>query len=140
MEDKPYEIIEHTADIGIRVKGKDLKELFKNAALAMFDFMAEPQESKAMHTKAIEVHLESDSIEELFIDWLNELLFLSATKELIFSDFEIKKLDKNSLKAAAIGVNTRSYRINAEVKAATYHQLKIAQSGSGWQAEVVFDV
>lgn len=140
MRNRPYEIIEHTADIGIRVKGKDLKELFKSAALAMFDFIAEPQGPKARHTTEIKIQLESGNVEELFVDWLNELLFLSATKELIFSDFEIKELDKNNLQATASGANNRSYRINAEVKAATYHQLKIAQAGSGWQAEVIFDV
>ena len=137
---KSYEIIEHTADIGIKVKGKDLKELFKNAAAAMFDLIAERKDTKAVSRKKIKVEEDADDLEELFVNWLNELLSLSATKELIFPAFEIKKLDKKNLKAIAMGENINKYKVNREIKAATYHALEIKEAESGWQAQVIFDV
>jgi SHS2 domain-containing protein len=137
---KNYELIEHTADIRIKVGGRDLKELFKNAALAMFDLIAERKDSKDVSQKKIKVEEDADDLEELFINWLNELLSLSATKELIFSDFEINKLDEKNLKAIAIGESINKYKVNTEIKAATYHALEIKKSGSKWQAQVIFDV
>jgi SHS2 domain-containing protein len=137
---KNYEFIEHTADIGIRVKGDDLKGLFINAALAMFEIIAEKQKTESTRQVKAKIEQEADNLEELFINWLNELLSLSATKELIFSEFKIDKLDENSLKAIVTGNDIKNYKVNTEIKAATYHQLKIQESESGWQAEVIFDV
>ncbi|MFC1805147.1 archease [Candidatus Omnitrophota bacterium] len=136
---KNYEILEHTADIGIRVKAGDAQGLFKEAALAMFDIMAERQgpEAKGMHV-AIEV--KADDLQELFVNWLNELLSLSAVKELIFTDFQIEQFDDKSLKAKATGKDLKSYKVNTEIKAATYHGLKIEEAGGDWEAEVIFDV
>lgn len=139
MADKNYELIEHTADIGIRVKAKDLPGLFKNAAGAMFEIIAEKnRESKKQ--KKIKLKQQADNLEELFINWLNELLSLSAVKKIIFTDYQIHQLEKNSLEAILIGQEMKDFKINTEVKAATYHQLKIEKTDSGWQAEVIFDV
>ncbi len=140
MIDKNYELIEHTADVGIKVKGNDLKDLFKNAASAMFDIIAEKKEPKAAKQAKIKIEQKAENLEELFVNWLNELLSLSATKELIFSDFQINKLDENTLQAVVIGDDFKNYKVNTEVKAATYHQLKIEEAKTGWQAEVIFDV
>lgn len=138
---KNYELIEHTADIGIKVRGKDLKGLFKNSALAMFDIIAEQRrENREQRTEKIKVKLESENLEELFVNWLNELLSLSATKEVIFADFKINKLGQNNLKAIAIGAQIKNYKVNTEIKAATYHELKIEKTKSDWRAEVIFDV
>jgi len=138
---KNYELIEHTADVGIRVKGSDLKDLFKNAALAMFDIIAEKKpETRAQKPEKITIKQKADNIDELFINWLNELLSLSATKEKIFCNFKFKSLNKNSLEAEVSGCDINDYKVNTEIKAATYHQLKIEQNKSCWQAEVIFDV
>lgn len=140
---KSYELIEHTADIGIRVKGDGLKELFGNAAAAMFDIMAEKESQVRSHksgvTKII-IKQKAENLDELFINWLNELLSLSAIKELIFSGFQINKIDKNTLQALAIGEGIKNYKVDTEIKAATYHGLEIKKIKSGWQAEVIFDV
>ena len=139
---KNYELIEHTADIGVRVKGGDLKELFKNTALTMFDIMAEKKRNtqySIRNTRYI-VQQKADDLEELFINWLNELLSLSAIKEKIFCDFRFKKLDEQNLETEVFGCDIKDYKVNVEIKAATYHQLKLEESKSGWQAEVIFDV
>ena len=145
-----YELLEHTADIGVRLKAKDLKELFENTALAMFDIMSErkspdPRQSVGAPShqspaEKIIVKQDADNLEELFINWLNELLSLSSAKELIFTDFKINKLSETALEATAISENIADYKVNTEIKAATYHQLKLEPINSGWQAEVIFDV
>ncbi|MFH1414455.1 MAG: archease [Candidatus Omnitrophota bacterium] len=138
---KSYEIIEHTADIGIRVKGKDSKELFRNSALAMFDLIATKlKESKSPDKEKILIKINSDNLEELFINWLNELLSLSSVKEKIFCEISFKNLDKNNLEAEVVGCDLKNYKIESEIKAATYHQLQLKEEQSGWQAEVIFDV
>jgi len=137
---KNYEILEHTADIGIRVKGKNLAGLFRNAGLAVFDIIAERQPGKNTRQKTIPIRQTADNVEELFINWLNELLSLSATKELIFTDFHMDQLDERNLQARALGEDFKRYRLNVEIKAATYHELKMKQASSGWQAEVILDV
>ena len=135
-----YELIEHTADVGVRVRGRDLKELFKLAGLAMFDIVAEEISKRPTKKEELEIKLKADNLEELFINWLNELLSLSATKELIFLRFKIKKVDKNNLEAVAIGNDFKNYKVNTEIKAATYHDLKIEKDGKGYQVEIIFDV
>ena len=137
---KDYELIEHTADIGIRVRAKDVNELFKNAASAMFQIIAEPKTPVILSSPELPVKLNAESTEQLFVNWLNELLSLSATKELIFCNFKINKIEKNCLEASISGRPSDNFHINTEIKAATYHELKLEQKKSGWLAEVIFDV
>jgi SHS2 domain-containing protein len=137
---KNYQIIEHTADIGIRVQGKDLKSLFVNAATAMFEIIAEHKGASRAKATAIHLDQKADSLEELFINWLNELLSLSDARGLIFSDFKIKKIDTSNVKADIAGNTMRQYQLKSEIKAATYHQLGLKKAGSSWTAEVIFDV
>jgi len=138
---KCYEVIEHTADIGIRVKAKDRHELFEKAALAMFDIIAERKKTKSPSiSKKISIVQDAQSLDELFINWLNELLSLSAVKELIFTSFKINKLDESSLNALAYGEDRNNFKSNVEIKAATYHELKVEETKNGWLAEVIFDV
>ena len=138
---KKYELIEHTADVGIRVKARTLKALFSRAAEAMFDIIAEKKHSlDHPTTQETLIKQSADNPEELFINWLNELLSLSSAEEIIFSVFKIKKIGAKNLEAKVIGIDSKYYRINSEIKAATYHQLKIKKNTFGYQAEVIFDV
>ncbi len=137
---KNYEFIEHTADIGIRVRASSLKGLFINTALAMFDIIAEKKHSADTTQEKIEIKQQAQNPEELFINWLNELLSLSAAKELIFCDFKINKFDKNNLEAVATGSNMADYKVNTEIKAATYHGLKLEERNGRWLAELILDV
>lgn len=139
-EKKPYEIFEHTADIGVRVRGKDLQDLFRNAGLAVFQISSRRQFTKNKAHTDIPIKLSADNLEELFVAWLNELLSLSSAKGLIFHNIKFNKLEDNALEALAIGSDINNYKVNTEIKAATFHQLKLAQDASGWQAEVILDV
>jgi SHS2 domain-containing protein len=136
---KNYELLEHTADIAIRVTGIDLKELFKNAAAAVFDIIAERKTREGIKVR-LSVAQEADNLDELFVNWLNELLSLSAAKDLIFTEFIIDSLDEHSLKAAVFGEEMNRFRMNTEIKAATYHELKLEKRDPGWQATLILDV
>ena len=141
MANKNYELIEHTADVGIRVRGKDLEELFVNAAFAMFDIIAQKlEEPSSPKIRKFRIIQEVQDKEELLINWLNELLSLSSAKETIFCHFKFNKLDRSGLDVDADGCDISGYQVNAEIKAATYHGLKLEETKSGWQAEIIFDV
>jgi len=139
---KNYELIEHTADIGIKVYAKDLKQLFVNAASGMFDIIAERKSGigSRLNKSAIKINKEAPNLEELLVVWLSELLFLYNTKEIIFNNFNIKKLTDQDIDAAVSGKAIANYRINTEIKAVTYHDLKIEKTKKGFQARVIFDV
>lgn len=137
---KRYEQFPHTADIGVRVFGHDLKELFENAAFAMFDIIADLEGLKDDLSRQFKIT--APSKEELLIAWLDELLYNFCTKEIIFSRFDISAISDTSLSAAAHGraVAANRNRLKTEIKAATYHNLEIKKTAEGYSVEIVFDV
>lgn len=139
METKFYQILEHTADIGIRVKADNLAELFTKAALAAFDIVAD---RKAHSDKTVELFLDQEAgdVAELLVNWLNELLSLAATKEVIFTHISFQEIDEHRLKAVCVAEQAKAFCMKTEIKAATYHELKVEKSKAGWLAEIIFDV
>jgi len=135
-----YQLIEHTADIGIRVRSFSLAGLFKKAGLAIVSLSSQRGKFQYPEKHKILIRQKADNVEELFINWLNELLSLSAVEALTFEEIQINHVNENSVDAVVIGSDIRNYKINTEIKAATYHQLKVKKSGCIWQAEVIFDV
>lgn len=137
---KRYEQIPHTADVAIRAYGKDLRELFSNAAFGMFDIIADLSGLKK--TVSIDVNLEAPSPEELLISWLDELLYSFYTKGIIFFEFDIVDIDDTRISAHAHGrhVGENRNRLKTEIKAATYHDLKIEEKQDGYSVEIIFDV
>lgn len=140
MAQRKYTLIEHTADLGIGVKGKELKDLFINAAKAMFGIIALPCKPGRAVYRVIKIKQAADSRQELLVNWLNELLSLSSAKGLVFTVFKINKISTNNLEAVVSGIESSKCRIDKEIKAATYHELKLEKTGKGWQAEIIFDV
>lgn len=140
---KKYEIIEHTADIGIKAFGKDLKELFTNAAVGMFSIIAAEHRVQSTEYRAFrtfEIRKKADKLEDLLVGWLGELLFLFSTKNIVFNKFNIKELDEKHIKAIVSAVDTKNYKLKTEIKAVTYYMLEVAKKDTGWQAQVIFDV
>ena len=135
-----YEEIPHTADIAIRTRGKNLKELFANAAYAMFDIIADLEGLKS--SLSIDIKLESSSKEDLLVSWLDELLYNFYTKGIIFAEFGIDYISNTQLVARARGrhVGENKNRLKREIKAATYHDLKIKEENDGLSVDIVFDV
>ena len=140
---KEFEIIDHTADIGIVAYGKTKKEVFINAAKGMFEIIAGENRDLKENFYA-KIKLEAKSLEDLLIAWLNELLYISEIKLVILNKFKIKELSDVQIKAEVGGtkINHLSVRIKREVKAVTYHRLEIKkEEESGlWSAQVIFDI
>lgn len=137
---KRYEQFPHTADIGVRVFGADLKELFANAAFAMFDIMADLDGITTSIEEVVEA--DADTPEELLVVWLDELLYRACTKEIIYSKFEIDELSDNRIKARVYGrlVAANRNRFKTEIKAVTYSGLDIGKVDGNYRVEIIFDV
>jgi SHS2 domain-containing protein len=137
---KRYEQFPHTADVGVRVFGKDLKELFENAAFAMFDIIADLEGMSGDTVEEFDLRASDD--EELLVAWLDELLYNFYTKQLIFFKFRVDELGGGKLRATAFGrpVGANRNRLKTEVKAATYHDLEIRKSAGGYSVEIILDV
>ena len=135
-----FETFEHTADLGLRARAADLDTLFVEAARALFSAIVEDLGAIRPERK-IDVRLESDERELLFFDWLNELLYQCETKHLVFGRFEVH-LGDAGLVGAAWGelLDPARHGVGHEVKAITYHGLKVEQTKDGWLAEVIVDI
>jgi SHS2 domain-containing protein len=137
---KRYEQFPHTADIGVRAYGKNFKELFENAAFAMFDILADLE---GITNDLIEkFDLKAANPEELLIAWLDELLYRFYTKQIILSEFDIEEMTDTTLKGTAYGRSVRANRnrLKTEIKAATYADLAIKKMDDGYSVEIIFDV
>jgi len=137
---KIYELIDHTADIGIEVRGRNEMELFANAGLALFDIMADL--SKVKQKQKIEIQAEGPDREELLINWLRELLDCFHLKKLLFKKFEMIEAGETRARGMAFGepIDFSRHIIRKEIKGATYHDLKVEKSPGGWMAQVIFDI
>jgi SHS2 domain-containing protein len=137
---KIYEQIDHTADMYIRVRGTALHNLFEKAAFALFDIMVELDNVREEASERIQ--LEGTDLPELMITWLNHLLFLWETKEILFKKFQVRILDHARLEAEAWGerFEPERHEFLTEIKAATYHNLVIEQTQGKWVAEIIFDL
>ncbi len=132
---KTFEEIEHTADVALKVYGRDRKELFANAAYGMFQLMADL--SALTPTARHQVHLEALDYETLLVDWLSELLYLHETEGEMYDHFQITTLSPTLLRASVVGGHLEVSKI--AVKAATFHNLAIEATEDGYAATIVFD-
>jgi SHS2 domain-containing protein len=137
---KPYEIIDYPADIGLRIFGHNLEDLFCNAGVALFDTLTDIKTVLCRQKRKFT--LSRDTTEELLVEWLNTLLYVFETERMLFSGFMVRITGHGNISAVAEGEpfsSTRHY-IKQEIKAVTYHDLKISGSEGLWQARVVMDV
>lgn len=140
---KEFEILEHTADIGIAAYGKNKKEVFINVAKGMFEIIA--GENKNLKENFYgKIKLEADNLESLLFAWLNELLYIGETRLVILNKFQIKELSDFQIKAEVRGakINPPSIKIEKEIKAVTYHRLEIKKDEESglWRAQIIFDI
>lgn len=137
-----FEFIEHTADIGVRVYGKSLEDLFQNCAQTLLSLLIDHKPAEKIEERII---LEAETLEELLVTWLNELISLFYTYKFLPAEYDIaiEKDDKKKILRSVIkGEEFSPYenKMNREIKAATYHNLKIEKDSFGYKAEIIFDV
>jgi len=136
----PYQIIDHTADLGIIVKGPDVKQLFIHAARAMTDLMVEGDISDKIVVR--DVLVEGEDLPDLMVRWLGEILYLFEGEHLIVNSIEIKSIRAIQLKSTLTlaRCEPERHQILREIKAVTYHQISVDKSDDGWEAKVIFDI
>ena len=137
---KPFEVIDHTADIGIVVYGIDLKQVFTNAALGLFNLMADLDGLKENVKR--EVKVSSEDLEVLLVEWLNELIYIFDVEHILFKRFDINELSDTGIKATCFGekVKPGQHRLKREIKAATYHMLHLKKDDGNYKVQIIFDI
>jgi SHS2 domain-containing protein len=135
-----WEFFEHTADIGVRVTGATLPELFINAAHAMCEALGKLQKTEARSQKSVE--LKAESREDLLHDWLAELLFEVEANHMLYDEMKIDVVPgKVTATLGGGAIDFARSQTNEEIKAVTYHQLRVEQlPDTSWRATVIFDV
>jgi SHS2 domain-containing protein len=135
-----YEIFEHTADLGLRVRAPSFEKLLADAARGLFAMVVEDL-AAVNPVVSREFEIAGSDRPYLLFDWLNELLFVCDTERLVFSDFDVR-LTHGGLSAVARGepLDLSRHSLTHEIKAITYHALKVEQTGDGWLAEVIVDI
>ena len=137
--EKKFEVIDHTADIGIAAYGASLSEAFANAAYALFSLMADLE--NVADVLCCEAEATAENREDLLVAWLNELVYLFEVNNVLFKRFEIDELSETKLRARCYGerIDPERHKIKMAVKAATYHMLKVEER-DGYRVQVLFDI
>ena len=135
-----YETFEPTADLGIRVRAASLEALFADAGCGLLSVLVEDLDA-VRPQREVTIRIDGCEKDYLLFDWLNELLFRFETEHVLFSDFTVNVGD-TGLEARARGepVDLKRHQLSHEVKAITYHHLKVEQTADGWCAEVIVDI
>ncbi len=139
---KKYELLDISGDVGLKIRGKTLEELFENAAEGMYSLITNTGQIKGR--KNIDIVTESSSLESLFVSWLNELIFHFDTYGFIGKAIKINNLNlpEYRLNASISGedYNSQKHESKLLIKAATYHNLRIEKTGDIYEAEIIFDI
>ncbi|MCM8818529.1 MAG: archease [Candidatus Omnitrophica bacterium] len=138
MKKGKIKIINHTADIGIEVYGETIKEIFLNSAKGLYEMMGIENNGSE---NFLEINLQGNQIEELLVKFLNELIYLVETKKLGGEpeNIIIEKKENEYLLKALLRVKNIKKRYK-EIKAATYHNLKIEKAKKGFKTTIIFDL
>jgi len=135
-----YETFEHTADVGLRARAAPLDDLFADIARAMFSVLvAHPAAIRPV--EELSLQLSGDRLDDLLFDWLAELLYRFETRRLLLAEFEVRVNDAG-LSATVRGepIDRARHELDVEIKAITYHGLRVEQNNDGWLAEVIVDL
>lgn len=140
MPRKRYELIDHTADLGLRIFGRDLPDLFEAAAFAVFDRITHIGALQGMERQVLEIS--GADWPDLMVNWLRELLYLWNGERRLVKQARILTLREYHLSAEIHydSFDPDRHRIEEEIKAVTYHQISVEPAGSGWEARIIFDV
>jgi len=139
-ERAPYQIWEHTADVGVTAHGPTLAEAFAHAAQGMFSIMVNLDGVREVEQRSIAVA--GHDWPSLLVAWLSELLYFSDVDGLVFRRFEIEQMQPYSLKASAYGekIDRQRHRLGPGVKAVTYHMLEVGEDEGGYRVRVLLDI
>lgn len=137
----PYEHLDHTGDIGIRITAADLAGIFVEGARAFLEIVTDPASVRATDVQSVEV--EGEDAADLLNRWLSWLLLRLALDSWVCGAVRAPRVEGNRFRAEAAGeaFDPTRHELRVELKAVTYHQLYVRPAaGGGWEAQVIFDV
>jgi SHS2 domain-containing protein len=131
-----------TADVAFEANGKDLNELFQNAAMAVF---ATQVDVKTVNERVTtELELQNEDIGQLLVDFLNQIIFYKDANQLIYKSAKVVIIKNKhyALHAELHGeeIDQKKHKLGNDVKAVTMHKFKVEQTKSGWMCRVVLDI
>ena len=133
-----YEILEHTADIGLRGFGSTVGSMMAAMALGVQEIAFDASGIRDLH--AYELTASADDLEALLVNWINEVIYWNDAKHVAFARFDIR-VENCHLVATGWGEpRNLSHSPRLVVKAATYHLLRVAEEGGGWIGELYLDI
>jgi SHS2 domain-containing protein len=140
MQGAMYETFDHTADLGLRIRADNLDTLFAEAAQALFSVVVTDLATVKPVVRR-DLTLPPDDRDLLLFDWLKHLLYWWDAEHILFAQFEVHITDQG-LTGTAWGepLDRERHQLEHEVKAITYHGLRVAPDGDGWLAEVIVDI
>ena len=137
-----FEILEHTAEIGILAHGKTAAQAFSQAARGMFSIIVELDAVEEKEVRRVEAV--AGDLESLLVAWLNELIYHFDVDGLVFKSFHVEEMKDTQIKAVCYGeeLDTERHQFHIAPKAATYHMLEVREEAekSGWLARVILDI
>ena len=133
-----YEILDHTADLKLRVYGNNFTEILANSAYAVSDLLLP---GDIMQDRNFKFEITGNTEDQILIRLLNELVYILQTKKLLFKHFDIKNSGKNLYSVRCRGTILKDPdEINYDIKGVTYHDLIIEKTGNKLKAEFVIGV
>ncbi|MCD6094646.1 archease [bacterium] len=138
---KKYEVLDHISDLKIKVFGRNLKELFTNAMIAMFKAARYKPWDNSQERKKIKRKLKISSIDLpfLLVDFLSEVLYLSEAHQEVYYQIQFKEMTNREVEATLIG--QRLERKGVVIKGVTYHNLNVClNKDKMWEATILFDI
>jgi SHS2 domain-containing protein len=135
-----FETFEHTADVGLVIRGQTLEELFAHAADALVDLMVDPRTLR--DNIRMTATVSAADRPALLVAWLNELLYLLDAHRFLPRRCGISEFRDTALAAELFGdtVDPDRHAVRRLVKAATYHGLSLTQANGLWEARVILDL
>ena len=134
-----YRVLSHTADTGIEASAPTLSALISALATGMFGVMAAVDPCRSDRTVSVEV--QANTVEDLVVDVLAELLYRSEVADLIFCVFDVSTDDRPGVHIEAKGVPVGDVELTGPpIKAVTYHDVVVRESDEGWYGRIYFDV
>ena len=126
--------------MGIAAEGEDLSAVFHQAALGLRQILTDSDDIQPLQELRLEV--QGLDYEELLVNWLSELVYLLESQQFLWADCRIEILETRQLRARLLGefVDAERHQLQREVKAVTYHQIKVEQVDGGWRAQVFVDL
>ena len=135
-----YKSLDHTADLCIRVYGESLENLMVNAGKAIMDLITDTKTVK--NSKEMPIKIRGETDEELLVKWLQEILYIHQVKKMVFNNFKVRLKNRKLATGKAFGeiIDRERHELYLDIKAVTYHNLKITRRKDKFRVDITLDI